>query len=62
VWKAEKGAAAFTNDFLYDPKTDSWQWSMDNIVNGIHKQFGRVKLTRVKPLHRRPAYISHRVR
>lgn len=47
LWKDEKGAVGFTNDFLYDPKTDSWQWIMDNVVNGTHKPFGRVKLTRI---------------
>jgi hypothetical protein len=47
VWKDEKSAVGFTNDFLYDPKTDSWQWIMDNVVNGTKKPFGRVKLTRV---------------
>ena len=47
IWKDEKGAIGFTNDFVYDPKTDSWQWIMDNIVNGTQKPFGRVKLTRI---------------
>jgi hypothetical protein len=47
VWKDDKGATGFTNDFLYDPKTDSWQWIMDNVVEGAHKGFGRVTLTRV---------------
>lgn len=45
VWE-DKGVLSFTNDFVYDPKTDSWQWTMDNVVSGIHKPFGRVKLTR----------------
>jgi hypothetical protein len=47
VWKNEKGTMDFTNDFVYDPKTDSWQWIMDNVVSGTKKPFGRVKLTRV---------------
>jgi len=47
VWKDEKGAVGFTNDFLYDPKTDSWQWVMDNVFNGTHKPFRRVRLTRL---------------
>src|SRR5215471_1043496 len=37
VWKDAKGAIGFTNDFLYDPKTDSWQWIMDNVVDGTHR-------------------------
>ncbi len=46
LWKDEKGAVSFSNDFLYDPKTDSWQWTMDNVVNGTKKPFGTVKLAR----------------
>ena len=46
VWKDDKGAVSFRNDFLYDPKTDSWLWKMDNVVNGTNKTFGTVKLTR----------------
>lgn len=34
LWKDEKGAVAFSNDFLYDAKNDSWQWIMDNVENG----------------------------
>ena len=49
LWKDEKGAVTFSNDFLYDAKNDSWQWIMDNVVNGTTKSFGRVKLTRVVP-------------
>lgn len=49
VWKDEKGAVGFTNDFVYDPTADSWQWIMDNVVSGTHKPFGRVTLTRVPP-------------
>ena len=47
VWKDERGAVSFSNDFRYAPKTDSWQWTMDNVVNGTKKPFGTVKLTRV---------------
>ena len=46
LWKDDKGAVTFSNDFLYDQKTNSWQWIMDNVMNGTHKPFGRVKLTR----------------
>ena len=46
LWKDEKGAVNFSNDLLYDKKTDSWLWIMDNVVNGTNKPFGRVKLTR----------------
>ena len=47
LWKDEKGVVTFSNDFLYDPKTDSWLWTMDNVVSGAKKTFGIVKLTRV---------------
>ena len=46
LWKDEKGAVGFSNDFLYDPKTDEWRWTMDNVVNGTNKSFGTVKLIR----------------
>lgn len=46
IFKNEKGEPDFSNDFVYDPKTDSWSDALDNIVNGAKKPFGRVKLTR----------------
>jgi hypothetical protein len=46
LWKDENGAVTFSNDFLYDTKSDSWTWTMDNVVHGTNKPFGRVKLTR----------------
>jgi hypothetical protein len=46
LWRDEKGAVSFSNDFLYDPKADSWLWTMENVVNGTNKPFGTVKLTR----------------
>lgn len=46
LWKDEKGTVTFSNDFLYDTKTDSWLWTMDNVVNGTKKPFGSVKLVR----------------
>lgn len=46
LWKDGKGVVTFSNDFRYDQKTDSWQWTMNNVVNGTNKPFGTVKLTR----------------
>jgi len=46
VFKDEKGESTFSNDFIYDPKADSWEWRMDNVEKGVAKPFGRVKLTR----------------
>jgi hypothetical protein len=46
IFKDEKGAVSFKNDFLYDAKADIWEWRMDNVSNGEAKPFGRVKLVR----------------
>lgn len=45
VFKDEKGEVSFKNDFVYDAKTNTWEWRMDNVANGVSKPFGRVKLT-----------------
>ena len=36
----------FHNTFLYDGRTDSWQWHLDNDSAGVRRPFARVKLTR----------------
>ena len=36
----------FHNTFLYDRRTDSWQWHLDNDSAGVRRPFARVKLTR----------------
>jgi len=46
VFKNDKGETDFSNDFVYDSKTYTWSDTLDNIVNGARKPFGRVKLTR----------------
>jgi hypothetical protein len=46
IFKDDKGAVSFSNDFVYDAKADTWEWRMDNVVNGAAKPFGRVKLKR----------------
>lgn len=46
VFKNDKGEPDFSNDFVYDPKTDTWSDALDNIVEGVRKPFGRVKLVR----------------
>ena len=38
----------FHTTFLYDKKSDSWQWQMDNKENNVMQPFARVKLTKVK--------------
>jgi hypothetical protein len=46
VFTNEHGETTFTNTFLYDPKTDTWDDQLDNIVNGAAQPFARFKLTR----------------
>jgi hypothetical protein len=46
IFKDDTGAVSFSNDFVYDSKADTWEWRMDNVVNGAAKPFGRVKLNR----------------
>jgi hypothetical protein len=46
IFKDDKGAVGFSNAFVYDAAADTWEWRMDNVVNGAAKPFGRVKLTR----------------
>jgi hypothetical protein len=46
VFKDDKGEINFTNDFIYDAKTDSWQWTMNNVDHGKAIPFGIEKLTR----------------
>lgn len=46
IFRNSKGNADFENDFNYDPKTDTWQWVLDNIADGTHRPFARYKLTR----------------
>jgi hypothetical protein len=45
VFKDDKGAITFNNDFVYDGKASTWEWRMDNVAHGVSKSFGRVKLT-----------------
>jgi hypothetical protein len=41
------GKSNFHSTFLYDRKSDTWEWRMDNEgENGALKPFARVKLTR----------------
>ena len=46
IFKDEKGAISFSNDFIYDPSANTWEWRMDNVDKGVAKPFGRVKLAR----------------
>jgi hypothetical protein len=48
VFKDEKGSISLTNDFLYHPASDIWEWQIDNIDKGTAKPFARVQLMRAE--------------
>ena len=41
-------SSTFHTTFLYDKKSDSWQWQMDSKENNVMQPFARVKLTKRK--------------
>jgi len=46
VFTDEHGETSFTNTFLYDPKTNTWDNRLDNVVKGEAKPFARFKVTK----------------
>jgi hypothetical protein len=46
VFTDEHGDTTFTNTFIYDPKTNTWENQLDNIVKGVARPFARFKLTK----------------
>jgi hypothetical protein len=46
VFTNEHGETSFTNTYIYDPKSDTWENRLDNIVKGEAKPFARFKLTK----------------
>src|SRR5271167_1924126 len=46
VFTDEHGETSFTNTFIYDPKTNTWENQLDNVVKGVAKPFARFKLTK----------------
>jgi len=46
VFKDEKGNVSVTNDMIYHPASDTWDWNIDNYDKGTATPFGRVQLTR----------------
>lgn len=46
VFTDEHGETSFTNTFVYDPKTNTWEDRLDNIEKGIAKPFARFTLTK----------------
>jgi hypothetical protein len=46
VFTDERGETTFTNTFIYNPKTNTWENRLDNVVNGEAKPFARFNLTK----------------
>ncbi len=46
VFTDEHGETTFTNTFTYDPKTNTWDNRLDNVVKGAAKPFARFSLTK----------------
>jgi hypothetical protein len=46
VFTDEHGATSFTNTFIYDPKTNTWDDRLDNVVKGEAKPFARFHMTK----------------
>jgi hypothetical protein len=46
VFADEHGETSFTNTFIYDPKTDTWEDRLDNVVKSVAQPFARFKLTK----------------
>ena len=46
VFTDEHGETSFTNTFIYDPKTNTWENRLDNVVKGEPKPFARFKLAK----------------
>lgn len=44
VFTNEQGEKSFTNSFIYDSKTNTWENRLDNLVKGEAKPFARFKL------------------
>jgi hypothetical protein len=46
VFKDSGGHVAFENTFLYDEKSNSWEWIMTNVQDDKRKPFGHVRLVK----------------
>jgi hypothetical protein len=45
IFTDERGETSFSNTFTYDPKTNTWEDRLDNVVKGEARPFARFKLT-----------------
>ena len=48
VFRDESGETDFTNTFIYDPKTNTWEDKLDNVEKGVAKPFARFKMTKIQ--------------
>ena len=46
LWREKDGTPSFSNTFVYDGRTDSWAWNMNNIQKGKLVPFAGLPLTR----------------
>jgi len=46
VFTDEHGETTFTNTFTYNPKSNTWDNRLDNVVKGAAKPFARFNLTK----------------
>ena len=46
VFTDEHGETNFTNTFIFDPKTDTWEDQLDNVAKGVTQPFARFKLAK----------------
>ncbi len=46
IFKDGQARVTVTNDFIYDAKTGSREWRIDNVEKGVATPFARVKLAR----------------
>jgi hypothetical protein len=46
VFTNEHSETSFTNTFVYNPKTNTWEDRLDNVEKGVAKPFARFNLTK----------------
>jgi hypothetical protein len=46
VFTDEHGETSLTNTYIYDPRTNTWENRIDNIVKGVAQPFARATLTK----------------
>ncbi len=46
VFKDAAGHVTFENTFVYDPKSNSWEWNMNNVKDDKRIPFGHVRLVK----------------